>query len=95
MLEKKAFIIFLVLNLIFITLSVYKVILSWEIQQLYVNYNNLKIEHETLKEYNLKLTTQYYIENSPSNIEKKAKEILGMEKKKSKKIIIEVDSNER
>ena len=40
-----------------------------------------------LKDLNLKLTTQFYIENSPANIEKTAKEELGMIKKQPKKII--------
>ena len=48
---------------------------------------NLQIEHDALKDLNLKLTTQFYIENSPANIEKTAKEELGMIKKQPKKII--------
>ena len=50
----------------------------------------MKIEHETLKEYNLKLTTQYYIENSPSNIEKKAKEILGWDPRPAEESILDI-----
>ena len=54
---------------------------------LHNNFENLQIEHDALKDLNLKLTTQFYIENSPANIEKTAKEELGMIKKQPKKII--------
>ena len=50
------------------------------------NYANLRIEHDNLKDLNLKLTTQFYIKNSPASIEKYAKESLGMEKKRPRKI---------
>ena len=45
-----------------------------------------KIELDKLKDLNLKLTTQYHLENSPAIIEKIAKENLGMAKKRPKKI---------
>ena len=54
--------------------------------QAYNNYANLRIEHDNLKDLNLKLTTQFYIKNSPASIEKFAKESLGMEKKRPRKI---------
>ena len=73
------------LVLVFI-LSIQKIKLSWEISTLYNNNENLKIEFENLKDLNLKLTTQFHIENSPANIEKIAKEDLKMIKKRPKKI---------
>ena len=68
-------------------LSIEKIKLSWEISTLHNNYANLRVEHDNLKDLNLKLTTQFYIQNSPASIEKIAKEILGMEKKRPRKII--------
>ena len=73
------------LVLVFI-LSIQKIKLSWEISTLYNNNENLKIEFENLKDLNLKLTTQFHIENSPANIEKIAKEDLKMIKKRPKKV---------
>ena len=70
-----------------LALSIEKIKLSWEIATLHNNFENLQIEHDALKDLNLKLTTQFYIENSPANIEKTAKEELGMIKKQPKKII--------
>ena len=68
-------------------LSIEKIKLSWEISTLHNNYANLRVEHDNLKDLNLKLTTQFYIQNSPASIEKIAKETLGMEKKRPRKII--------
>ncbi len=73
------------LVLVFI-LSIQKIKLSWEISTLYNNNENLKVEFENLKDQNLKLTTQFHIENSPANIEKIAKEDLRMIKKRPKKV---------
>ena len=73
------------LVLVFI-LSIEKIKLSWEISTLYNNNENLKVEFENLKDLNLKLTTQFHVENSPANIEKIAKEYLGMIKKRPKKV---------
>ena len=70
-----------------IFLSLEKVKLSWEVSILHNNFENLKIEYDNLKDLNLKLITQFHVENSPANIEKIAKEELGMEKKRPKKII--------
>tara|TARA_Y100000996_G_scaffold157968_1_gene121855 strand:- start:432 stop:704 length:273 start_codon:yes stop_codon:yes gene_type:complete len=67
-----------------------KIKLSWEISTLYNNNETLRIEYENLKDLNLKLVTQFHVENSPANIEKIAKESLGMKKKRPKEI-----SNER
>ena len=73
------------LVLVFI-LSIEKIKLSWEISTLYNNNENLKVEFENLKDLNLRLTTQFHVENSPANIEKIAKEDLGMIKKRPKKV---------
>ena len=67
-------------------MSIEKIKLSWEISTLHNNYANLRVEHDNLKDLNLKLTTQFYIQNSPASIEKIAKETLGMEKKRPRKI---------
>tara|TARA_X000000950_G_scaffold186234_1_gene225478 strand:- start:3106 stop:3384 length:279 start_codon:yes stop_codon:yes gene_type:complete len=72
-----------VLNTI-LFLSFEKIKLSWEISTLYNNNENLLIEFENLKDLNLKLVTQFHIENSPASIEKIAKETLGMQKKAPK-----------
>ncbi len=69
-------------------LSMEKIKLSWEVRTLHNNYENLRIENENLKDLNLKLITQFHVENSASNIEKIAKDELGMKKKKPKKIIL-------
>ena len=69
-------------------LSMEKIKLSWEVRTLHSNYENLRIENENLKDLNLKLITQFHVENSASNIEKIAKDELGMKKKKPKKIIL-------
>ena len=68
-------------------LCIEKIKLSWEISTLHNNYENLRIEQDNLKDLNLKLTTQLYIENSPAIIEKVAKESLGMEKKRPREIV--------
>ena len=77
---------YLFLLLLVFILSIEKIKLSWEISTLYNNNENLKAEFENLKDLNLKLTTQFYVENSPANIEKIAKEDLGMIKKRPKKV---------
>ena len=77
-----------VLNII-LFLSFEKIKLSWEISTLYNNNENLLIEFENLKDLNLKLITQFHIENSPASIEKTAKETLGMQKKAPKIISYE------
>ena len=67
---------------------------SWELNKLYFNNQNLKIEYEILKEENLKLLTQFHLENLPSGIEKQAKENLGMIKKEAKEIYIDISNEE-
>jgi len=88
MIQKRMFIsVFILIFSIFI-LSIEKIKLAWEITTLHNNYANLRVENENLKDLNLKLITQFHIENSPANIEKIAKESLGMEKKKPIRILI-------
>jgi len=87
MINNKMIINIFVLFLSIFFLSIEKIKLSWEISTLYNNYANLRVEHDNLKDLNLRLTTQFHIKNSPANIEKIAKESLGMEKKRPKKIV--------
>ena len=68
--------------------------LSFEISRLHTNQQNLLTEYENFKDTNLKLVTQFHTNNSPANIEKEAKEDLGMIKIGTKKVIIEKSSNE-
>ena len=68
-------------------LSLEKIRLSWEVSTLYNNNEILNVEFENLKDMNLKLITQFHVEHSPANIEKMAKENLGMIKKRPKEII--------
>ena len=86
MIKKKIIFQYLFLLVLIFILSIEKIKLSWEISTLYNNNENLKAEFENLKDLNLKLTTQFHVENSPATIEKVAKEDLGMIKKRPKKI---------
>ena len=86
MINKKLFLSITILIISIFFLSMEKIKLSWEIRTLYNNYENLKIENENLKDFNLKLITQFHVENSPANIEMIAKDELGMKKKKPNKI---------
>ena len=86
MIRMKRILHYLFLLVLVFTLSIEKIKLSWEISTLYNNNENLKVEFENLKDLNLKLTTQFHVENSPANIEKIAKEDLGMIKKRPKKV---------
>jgi len=87
MINNKMIINIFILFISIFFLSIEKIKLSWEISTLHNNYANLRVEHDNLKDLNLKLTTQFYIQNSPASIEKIAKETLGMEKKRPRKII--------
>ncbi len=87
MIKNKMIINIFILFVSIFFLSIEKIKLSWEISTLHNNYANLRVEHDNLKDLNLKLTTQFYIQNSPASIEKIAKENLGMEKKRPRKII--------
>ena len=86
MINNKMIITIFIFFISILFLSIEKIKLSWEISTLHNNYANLRIEHGNLKDLNLKLTTQFYIKNSPASIEKIAKESLGMEKKRPRKI---------
>ena len=86
MITKKIILHYLFFLVLIFILSIEKVKLSWEISILYKNKENLKVEFDNLKDLNLKLITQFHVENSPANIEKIAKENLGMIKKRPKKI---------
>ena len=86
MIQRRMILNYLMLLIIIFILSIEKIKLSWEIRTLYNNNEILKIEFENLKDFNLKLITQFHLENSPANIEKIAKESLGMQKRRPKEI---------
>ena len=86
---KKRLLFFITMLVIFMFFhSMEKIKLSWEIRTLHNNYENLQIENANLKDINLKLITQFHVENSPANIEMLAKDELGMKKKRPNKIYI-------
>ena len=89
MIKKRILLNFSGLAIFIFLLSIEKIKLSWEIRTLHNNYENFRVENENLKDLNLRLITQFYIENSPASIEKVAKESLLMEKKKPKRIILD------
>ena len=78
----------LALSIFVFFLSIEKIKLSWEISTLHNNYENLRIENANLRDQNLKLITQFYTDNAPANIERIAKETMGMIKKSPKSIVI-------
>ncbi len=82
MIKKRILLSYLSALFIIFILSVEKVKLAWEISTLYNNKETLQVEFENLKNLNLKLITQFHVENSPAKIEKIAKESLGMKKKR-------------
>ena len=86
MIQRRMILNYLMLLIIIFILSIEKIKLSWEIRTLYNNNEILKIEFENLKDLNLKLITQFHLENSPANIEKIAKESLGMQKRRPQEI---------
>jgi cell division protein FtsL len=69
--------------------------LSFEINRLNTNQQNLYIEYEDFKDRNIKLLTQFHSNNSPATIEKKAIESLGMVKKKPKQLERKIEKNEK
>ena len=89
MIKKRILLSYLSALFIIFILSVEKVKLAWEISTLYNNKETLQVEFENLKNLNLKLITQFHVENSPAKIEKIAKESLGMKKKRPIQIINE------
>ena len=86
MISTKMIVNFLLALVTLLFLSLEKIRLSWEVSTLYNNNEILNVEHENLKNMNLQLITQFHIEHSPANIEKIAKEDLGMIKKRPKEI---------
>lgn len=88
-------IILFTLILLLTFLGIEKIKLSFEINRLNTNQQNLLKEYETFKDKNLKLVTQFYTNNSPANIERQAKQDLGMIKKKAKKIYSNVNNEEK
>ena len=87
-------IILFTLILLLTFLGIEKIKLSFEINRLNTNQQNLLKEYETFKDKNLKLVTQSYTNNSPANIERQAKQDLGMIKKKPKKIYLSINNEE-
>jgi len=87
-------IILFTLILLLTFLGIEKIKLSFEINRLNTNQQNLLKEYETFKDKNLKLVTQSYTNNSPANIERQAKQDLGMIKKKAKKIYLNINNEE-
>ncbi len=74
-------------QLIIITyLSLITVDVRWEIRSGFKTQEKLIAENEELENLNYQLLTEEFYLNSPARIEKKAKEDLGMIKKRPKKI---------
>lgn len=88
-------IILFTLILLLTFLGIEKIKLSFEINRLNTNQQNLLKEYETFKDKNLKLVTQSFTNNSPANIERQAKQDLGMIKKKAKKIYLNINNEEK
>ena len=61
MINNKMIINIFILFISIFFLSIEKIKLSWEISTLHNNYANLRVEYDSLKDLNLKLTTQIYI----------------------------------
>jgi cell division protein FtsB len=89
MITRRMIVNILALSIFVFFLSIEKVKLSWEISILHNNYENLRVENANLKDQNLKLITQFYTDNAPANIERIAKESMGMIKKSPKRIVID------
>ena len=74
-------------QLVIITyLSLITVDIRWEIRSGFKTQEKLIAENEELENLNYQLLTEEFFLNSPARIEKKAKEDLGMNKKRPKKI---------
>tara|TARA_S200000501_G_scaffold182305_1_gene171727 strand:+ start:5398 stop:5658 length:261 start_codon:yes stop_codon:yes gene_type:complete len=74
-------------QLVIITyLSLITVDIRWEIRSGFKTQEKLIAENEELENLNYQLLTEEFYLNSPARIEKKAKEDLGMIKKRPKKI---------
>tara|TARA_B100000214_G_C23837238_1_gene567060 strand:+ start:380 stop:640 length:261 start_codon:yes stop_codon:yes gene_type:complete len=73
-------------QLVIITyLSLITVDIRWEIRSGFKTQEKLIAENEELENLNYQLLTEEFFLNSPARIEKKAKEDLGMIKKRPKK----------
>ena len=73
-------------QLVIITyLSLITVDIRWEIRSGFKTQEKLIVENEELENLNYQLLTEEFFLNSPARIEKKAKEDLGMIKKRPKK----------
>ena len=73
-------------QLVIITyLSLITVDIRWEIRSGFKTQEKLIAENEELENLNYQLLTEEFFLNSPARIEKKAKEELGMIKKRPKK----------
>lgn len=73
-------------QLVIITyLSLITVDIRWEIRSGFKTQEKLIVENEELENLNYQLLTEEFFLNSPARIEKKAKEELGMIKKRPKK----------
>ena len=83
--RQNSILILMLFSIIFLSLE--KIKLSFEINRLNNNQENLSKEHELFKDKNIKLITQSYTNNSPAYIERIAKDELGMVKRKPKTII--------
>ena len=83
--KQNSILILMLFSIIFLSLE--KIKLSFEINRLNNNQENLSKEHELFKDKNIKLITQSYANNSPAYIERIAKEELGMVKRKPRTII--------
>ena len=83
--RQNSILILMLFSIIFLSLE--KIKLSFEINRLNNNQENLIKEHESFKDKNIKLITQLYTNNSPAYIERIAKEDLGMVKRKPMTII--------
>jgi cell division protein FtsL len=83
--KQNSILILMLFSIIFLSLE--KIKLSFEINRLNNNQENLIKEHESFKDKNIKLITQSYTNNSPAYIERIAKEDLGMVKRKPRAII--------
>ncbi len=84
---KNYYVTIIFFQLVIITyLSLITVDIRWEIRSGFKTQEKLIAENEELENLNYQLLTEEFFLNSPARIEKKAKEDLGMIKKKPKKI---------
>ena len=84
---KNYYVTIIFFQLVIITyLSLITVDIRWEIRSGFKTQEKLIAENEELENLNYQLLTEEFFLNSPARIEKKAKEDLGMIKKRPKKI---------